>query len=115
MIVPVFLTHLGCHDRCIYCDQGYITAQNDTDIRRLIQRSLQKKEGAYEVGLFGGNIFGLNPDYLARLFGHFDDYRDRITNFRMVFKILNLLATVKLTQKLFFMLTLLATLTACVL
>lgn len=83
MIVPIFLTHLGCHDRCIYCNQGYITAQNDTDIRRLIQRSLQQKEGAYEVGLFGGNIFGLSPDVLKRLFGHFDDYRGKITNFRI--------------------------------
>lgn len=83
MIIPVFLVHLGCHDRCTYCDQGYITAQNDTDIRRLIQRSLQRKEGPYEVGLFGGNIFGLDPDHLTRLFGHFDDYRDKITNFRI--------------------------------
>lgn len=83
MVVPIFLTHFGCHDRCIYCDQGYITTQNDTDIRRLIQRSLQQKEGVYEIGLFGGNIFGLSPDYLKRLFGHFDDYRDKITNFRI--------------------------------
>jgi histone acetyltransferase (RNA polymerase elongator complex component) len=83
MIVPVFLTHLGCHDRCIYCNQGYITAQNDTDIRRLIERSLQQKEDACEVGLFGGNIFGLSPDYLKRLFGYFDDYREKITNFRI--------------------------------
>ncbi len=83
MIVPIFLTHLGCHDRCIYCDQGYITAQNDADIRRLIQTALQQKEGAYEVGLFGGNIFGLSLDRLKRLFGHFDDYRDKITNFRI--------------------------------
>ncbi|MDD5008958.1 MAG: radical SAM protein [Syntrophorhabdaceae bacterium] len=83
MIVPVFLTHLGCHDRCIYCNQGYITAQNDTDVRRLVERSLQQKEGTYEVGLFGGNIFGLSPDYLKRLFGYFDDYREKITNFRI--------------------------------
>jgi len=83
MIVPIFLTHLGCHDRCIYCDQGYITAQSDTSVRQLIQRSFQQQRGPCEVGLFGGNIFGLDPGYLKRLFGHFDDYRDKITNFRI--------------------------------
>lgn len=83
MIVPVFLTHLGCHDRCIYCDQGCITARNDADIRRFIERSLRQKEGAFEVGLFGGNIFGLSPDVLKRIFGYFDDYRQKITNFRI--------------------------------
>lgn len=83
MIVPVFLTHLGCHDRCIYCNQGYITARNDADIRRLIERSLPQKEGTYEVGLFGGNIFGLSPDTLKGIFGYFDDYQEDITNFRI--------------------------------
>ncbi|MBP6940343.1 MAG: radical SAM protein [Syntrophorhabdaceae bacterium] len=83
MIVPIFLTHLGCHDRCIYCDQGYITAQSDTGVRQLIQRSFQRQRGPCEVGLFGGNIFGLDPGYLRRLFEHFDDYRDKITNFRI--------------------------------
>lgn len=83
MIIPIFLTHLGCRDRCIYCDQGCITAQNDIDIRRLIEQSLQHKEGLYEIGLFGGNIFGLSPEYLKRLFGHFEDYQDKITNFRI--------------------------------
>jgi len=82
MIVPIFLTHLGCHDRCIYCDQGYITAQSDAGVRQLIQRSFQQQRGPCEVGLFGGNIFGLDPGYLKRLFEHFDDYRDKITNFR---------------------------------
>ena len=35
------------------------------------------------MGLFGGNIFGIKPDKLRQLFSHFDEYRNRITNYRI--------------------------------
>ena len=49
----------------------------------MIAKTLSAHEGPYEVGLFGGNIFGIKPDKLRQLFSHFDEYRDRITNFRI--------------------------------
>jgi hypothetical protein len=82
MIVPVFLPHLGCHDRCIYCNQVFITEVEDSLILDLVERTLPRR-GRYEVGLFGGNIFGLTPGQLERLFSFFDPYREWIINFRI--------------------------------
>ncbi|HVN96376.1 MAG TPA: radical SAM protein [Syntrophorhabdaceae bacterium] len=83
MIVPVFLPHLGCHTRCTYCNQQLITDVKDTDLGTVIGKTLNAHQGPYEVGLFAGNIFGIEPDQLRRLFAHFEGYRERIANFRV--------------------------------
>jgi histone acetyltransferase (RNA polymerase elongator complex component) len=83
MILPVFLPHLGCSEKCIYCNQQFITDLRDTDLSAVISKTLSAHEGPYEVGLFGGNILGIKPDQLLQLFSNFDEYRDRITNFRI--------------------------------
>jgi len=83
MIVPVFIPHAGCGERCIYCNQGYITNIGDEGLKDEIRRALAPHKGKYEVGLFGGNIFGLQPDVLKKVFGYFHDYSDNITNFRI--------------------------------
>jgi histone acetyltransferase (RNA polymerase elongator complex component) len=83
MILPIFLPHLGCTERCIYCDQQFITDLRDADLNAVIAKTLNAHEGLYEVGLFGGNMFGMKPDQLRRLFSCFEEYRDRITNFRI--------------------------------
>jgi histone acetyltransferase (RNA polymerase elongator complex component) len=83
MIVPIFLPHLGCSDRCIYCDQGCITDVHSDDLSSLIKKSLENVKGNYEVGLFGGNIFNIEPSVLKMLFKYFDDFSERISNFRI--------------------------------
>jgi radical SAM superfamily enzyme YgiQ (UPF0313 family) len=83
MILPVFLPHLGCNEKCIYCDQQFITDPKDADLNNVIAKTLSVHDGPYEVGLFGGNIFGLKPDQLLTVFSGFDEYLDRITNFRI--------------------------------
>lgn len=83
MIIPVFLPHLGCIDRCIYCNQGYITNVLSDDVRSVIKTSLDVNKDAFEVGLYGGNIFNVAPPLLKTLFEYFKPYRDRITNFRI--------------------------------
>jgi histone acetyltransferase (RNA polymerase elongator complex component) len=83
MILPVFLPHFGCNEKCIYCDQQFITDLRDTDLSAVIAKTLGAHEGPYEVGLFGGNVFGLKSDQLRRFFSRFEEYRDRITNFRI--------------------------------
>jgi histone acetyltransferase (RNA polymerase elongator complex component) len=83
MIIPIFLPHLGCGDRCIYCDQTYITDIRNDDIEAVIKEYLGPFRGKAEIGLYGGNIFGLEPVALKRLFSFFEPFRDRITNFRI--------------------------------
>jgi histone acetyltransferase (RNA polymerase elongator complex component) len=83
MILPVFLPHFGCNEKCIYCDQQFITDLRDTDLSAVIAKTLGAHEGPYEVGLFGGNVFGIKPDQLRQFFSRFEEYRDKITNFRI--------------------------------
>jgi histone acetyltransferase (RNA polymerase elongator complex component) len=83
MIVPVFLPHLGCQSRCIYCDQDIITDIGGEDLRTRIDQALARQKGSFEVGLYGGNIFGLKPETVKRLFSYFDSHMSAITNFRI--------------------------------
>jgi histone acetyltransferase (RNA polymerase elongator complex component) len=83
MILPVFLPHLGCGDRCIYCNQDFITDVGDRNLPARIESVLASREGPFEVGLYGGNIFDLDPPQLRRLFSYFDHDRSRIANFRI--------------------------------
>jgi uncharacterized radical SAM superfamily protein len=83
MIVPVFLPHLGCGERCIYCNQAVITDIRSIAVKDSIEKSLCPIHSQVEVGLYGGDIFGLGLGELTRLFALFDPYRDRISNFRI--------------------------------
>lgn len=83
MLCPVFLTHLGCTKRCTYCDQTYITEIDRVDLEGILQGMPRHNMASYEVGLYGGNIFGIEPELLKKIFACFDDYRDRILNFRV--------------------------------
>ncbi|HOH25813.1 MAG TPA: radical SAM protein [Syntrophorhabdus sp.] len=83
MIIPIFLPHLGCQSRCIYCDQDVITDIEKDDIGTRIDESLAGRKGPLEVGLYGGNIFGLNSEDVKRLFSYFRSHEDKITNFRV--------------------------------
>jgi histone acetyltransferase (RNA polymerase elongator complex component) len=83
LIVPIFLPHLGCNARCIYCDQGYITDVHTDDVPTRIEKMLEKVSAKVEIGLYGGNIFGVKPSDLNTLFGHFSRYTGKILNFRI--------------------------------
>ncbi len=83
MVVPVFLPHMGCTERCIYCHQGYITDIREEGLRARIDGALRGRSEPCEVGLFGGNIFGIEPAVLEKLFSCFDDHRKVISAFRI--------------------------------
>ncbi|OPY73491.1 MAG: Oxygen-independent coproporphyrinogen-III oxidase 1 [Syntrophorhabdus sp. PtaU1.Bin002] len=83
MIVPIFLPHLGCGERCTYCDQDIITDIAEENLDARIAGMLAPRKGSFEVGLYGGNIFGLAPPVLRRLFSYFKDQKHRITGFRI--------------------------------
>ncbi len=83
MVVPVFLPHLGCSQRCIYCHQGYITEAGRDDVKSRIDAAFAGRTEPCEVGLFGGNIFGIEPAMLENIFRFFDEWRGLIRSFRL--------------------------------
>ncbi len=84
MTLPVFLPHLGCRQKCIYCNQHSITGKKaKLDARDAVQKVLGAYEGRTEVALYGGNPFGLGPSGLARLLSSFDAYREKIASLRL--------------------------------
>ncbi|MEN6617786.1 MAG: radical SAM protein [Syntrophorhabdus sp.] len=83
MVVPVFLPHAGCNDRCIYCHQGYITDIDESGLKSRIDKAFGNRRAPCEAGLFGGNIFGVEPDILETVFSLFSPYKDLIEGFRI--------------------------------
>jgi len=83
MVIPVFFPHAGCTVRCIYCQQGYITGIDEKSVRERIDRALGGRVEPCEVGLFGGNIFGVKSADLERLFSFFAAYRGILRGFRL--------------------------------
>jgi histone acetyltransferase (RNA polymerase elongator complex component) len=83
MVVPVFLPHMGCSERCIYCHQGYITDSGGFGIKTRIDAAFTGRTEPCDVGLFGGNIFGIEPGVLKEIFGFFEPYRGLIRTFRL--------------------------------
>jgi histone acetyltransferase (RNA polymerase elongator complex component) len=83
MVIPLFLTHLGCRERCTYCDQSLIAGPFDEgDLSRTVD-VLKTLPGKVEVGFFAGNIFGIEPSRLKKIFEAFDPVREKIAAFRV--------------------------------
>jgi histone acetyltransferase (RNA polymerase elongator complex component) len=84
MIVPVFLPHLGCGQRCTYCNQNLITGSaGEYGLEESIALLLAPFETPVEVALYGGNPLGLEPESLERLLGLFGPYKEKITRLRI--------------------------------
>ena len=84
MIVPVFLPHLGCRQKCVYCNQHHITGESSRkDISETIRRALDPVKVRAEVAIYGGNPFGLGTNGMAHLFSLFENYREKITSMRI--------------------------------
>jgi histone acetyltransferase (RNA polymerase elongator complex component) len=67
LVIPVFIPELGCHGRCIFCDQHRISGQGEipapSDVRAIIECHLatwdpEEKDTA-EVAFFGGTFTNL--------------------------------------------------------
>jgi histone acetyltransferase (RNA polymerase elongator complex component) len=83
MIVPIFLPHYGCGQRCAYCNQDYIANSEKGRIEERIARLLAPRPDQVEVALYGGNMLGLEPVRLEGLLRLFEPYRDRISSVRL--------------------------------
>lgn len=70
-IIPVFIPHMGCPHRCVFCNQASITGHKDgqpspQQVRETISEFLEYKTGyrrPVEVAFYGGNFLGLATPY----------------------------------------------------
>ncbi len=84
MIVPVFLPHMGCGQRCTYCNQNIITDEEHAGaLDDRLASLLRPLKSPAEIALYGGNPLGLDHGSLERLLSKFLPYRDCITGIRM--------------------------------
>jgi len=70
-VIPLFIPHMGCPNRCVFCDQNTIVGggqkpPSPSEAAEAIQRFLVFKTGersSSEVAFYGGNFLGLQIDY----------------------------------------------------
>ena len=74
-IIPIFSPHMGCPQRCVFCNQTSITGHEDVSlspqqIRETISEFLGfkgRRRGPVEVAFYGGNFLGLPESYRESL------------------------------------------------
>lgn len=67
MIIPIFVSHQGCPNDCVFCNQKRITGVKDvfdeSQIRHHIESYLEGSNGdkRVEIAFFGGSFTGIHP------------------------------------------------------
>lgn len=75
LIIPLFIPHLGCPHRCVFCDQRAITGaagelptadQIQDEVNRYLTFA-RKNQSLTQISFFGGNFLGLEEKEMLRL------------------------------------------------
>ena len=74
-IIPIFIPHMGCPHRCVFCDQTAITGhKNGAPSPQQVQHTIRqflgfkgRRRGPVEAAFFGGNFLGLPASYQESL------------------------------------------------
>jgi histone acetyltransferase (RNA polymerase elongator complex component) len=70
LIIPVFLPNLGCHERCLFCNQKAPSEglSSPSSVRNFIETSLnrlpsKKKDREKQVAFYGGSFTAIHRDH----------------------------------------------------
>lgn len=79
--IPIFIPHMGCPHRCIFCDQRTISGQSAFDESRVkdeIETALATiaPEEEAEIAYFGGSFTAIDRDLMIRLLDLAQTYVD---------------------------------------
>jgi histone acetyltransferase (RNA polymerase elongator complex component) len=73
LIIPIFLPNLGCHERCLFCNQKAAAEglSSPSSVRNFIEASLagipcDKKNRARQVAFYGGSFTAIHRDDQVR-------------------------------------------------
>ena len=79
--IPIFIPHMGCPHRCIFCDQRTISGQTHFDegrVKQEIETALTTitPEDEVEIAYFGGSFTAIDRDLMIRLLDLAQSYVD---------------------------------------
>lgn len=85
LVIPLFIPHLGCPHRCVFCDQRTITGSGGQlptpdQIRAEVNRYLSfthKHYSSIQISFFGGSFLGLDQAVTLQLLDIAADFVDR--------------------------------------
>lgn len=77
-IIPIFISHMGCPNQCVFCDQksisGTVVPMSPSDVKKHVENILASNElssKVSEIAFFGGSFTGLEPglqeEYLSSI------------------------------------------------
>ena len=69
-IVPVFVPHVGCPHRCVFCDQRTISGQTEAAGPETVQEALRSAQAVSawaELAFYGGSFTGISPEMQTEL------------------------------------------------
>jgi len=81
LVIPIFISHQGCPQRCIFCDQQTITGHAGLEdqpvtpvtvketVERWLNRPRKERNGGVQVAFYGGSFTGLSMDRQRELLG----------------------------------------------
>jgi histone acetyltransferase (RNA polymerase elongator complex component) len=78
LVIPIFIPHLGCTHRCVFCNQNTITGHEATELKdpeeyvnleiiKWLNWTKSRDNSSTEVAFFGGNFTGLTLAYQDKL------------------------------------------------
>lgn len=69
--ISVFVPHIGCPQKCSFCNQNTITgscsAPTPDDVKNAVETALLKEDYEYEIAFFGGSFTAVEKDYMLSL------------------------------------------------
>jgi len=87
--IPIFVSHKGCPNDCIFCNQKRITGKSGSvsaeDVEKTVTEWLSYIKGEAEIAFFGGSFTGIEMDLQKELLGAAKKFvdREKITGIRL--------------------------------
>ncbi|AIS52555.1 histone acetyltransferase [Thermoanaerobacter kivui] len=82
-IIPIFIPHLGCPFKCVFCNQNAITGHEEEITEKYVRHTIEShlktipKDARVEVSFFGGSFTGIPIEKQSMYLGIAKEYLDK--------------------------------------